>query len=176
MAPASTTPSDDFIQQLTGSQTSLRAMILASLGNHADCQDVLQKTNLVIWKKASEYDPEREFLAWAFGIARFEVLAFIRDRQRERLMFREDVAELLAAVVEAQAESISHRQMALRDCLRELPAQSRKLLDFKYVRGNTTQQISEETGRSIDGVKSVLLRIRKLLGDCVKQRIEAMPE
>ena len=176
MATASTTPSDDFIQQLTGSQTSLRAMIMASLGNHADCQDVLQKTNLVIWRKASEYDPERQFLAWAFGIARFEVLAFIRDSQRERLMFREDVAELLAAFVAAQTESIPHRQIALRDCLRELPAQSRELLDFKYVRGNTTKQISEATGRSIDGVKSVLLRIRKLLGDCVEQRIDAMPE
>lgn len=176
MSDTSTPPSDAFIQQFTGSQSSLRAMIMASLGNYADCEDVLQKTNLVIWKKASEFDSERPFLAWAFGIARIEVLTFIRDRKRDRLAFREDVAELLIEIAEVTAETIPNRQIALRRCVQELPASSRQLLDLKYVRSQSTKQISAATGRSMDGVKSVLVRIRRLLSDCVEKKLEAMPE
>ncbi|WDI43754.1 sigma-70 family RNA polymerase sigma factor [Bremerella sp. P1] len=169
-------PSDVFIQQLTGSQSSLRAIIMASLGNHADCEDVLQATNLVIWKKASEFDPTRPFLAWASGIARIEVLTFIRDRKRDRLAFREDVAELLIDVAEVAAESIPQRQIALRHCLQQLPMESRELLNLKYVRSQSTKQLSAATGRSLDGVKSVLVRIRRLLSECVENKTKAMPE
>jgi RNA polymerase sigma-70 factor (ECF subfamily) len=164
-------PSDQFIHLLTSHQTQLRGVIMAGLGNNADCQDVLQKTNLAIWKKAGEFDESRSFLAWAIGIARFEILAFIRDRQRDRHVFSSEVAEMLVGQAEEAAPEIPARQLALRDCLAELPAASRDLLSLKYFRGQTTVQISEATGRSLDGVKSFLLRVRKLLAECIQRRL-----
>ena len=39
-------------KNLTACQSRLRGFILASLGNYADTADVLQRTNLILWKKA----------------------------------------------------------------------------------------------------------------------------
>ena len=113
MNEPSTQPSDDFIQLLTSHQTQLRGVILAGLGNYVDCQDVLQKTNLAIWKKAAEFDDSKSFLAWAIGIARFEILAFMRDRQRDRHVFDPEVADLLVAQAEREVGGLPERQIAV---------------------------------------------------------------
>ena len=34
---------------------------------------------VVLWKKFGEFDGTRDFRKWAFGVARFEALAFLRD-------------------------------------------------------------------------------------------------
>jgi len=33
--------------------------------NAADADDVLQETNLVLWRKTADFDPAREFMPWA---------------------------------------------------------------------------------------------------------------
>ncbi|MBA4192414.1 MAG: RNA polymerase subunit sigma-70 [Planctomycetaceae bacterium] len=164
-------PSDDFIQHLTSHQTQLRGLIYAALGNYADTQDVLQRTNLVLWKKATEFDADRSFLAWAIGIARFEVLAFVRDQRRERLLFMPELAESLIVQAEELVAEVPARQAALRECLATLPESHRQVLVRKYVKGETLQQLAPAVGRSVDGVKSFLLRVRKALSDCIERRI-----
>lgn len=173
MAEAPTPANDEFISLLTTYQAQLRGVVMAGLGNYANCQDVLQRTNLAIWKKSAEFDSERSFLAWAVGIARYEVLAFIRDRQRERLVFTPDVADLLLTETRDQLDAIPARQLALRQCVSELPEASRDVLRLKYVRAQSIQQVSDATGRSLDGVKSLLLRVRKLLAECIERRLAA---
>ena len=84
-----------YVQELTANQSRLRGFILASLGNYADAADVLQRTNLVLWKKAGEFRPGAEFLPWGLTIARYEVLSFLRDGQRDRHVYSTAVAELM---------------------------------------------------------------------------------
>ncbi len=64
------TSSEQFIQLLTVHQPHLLGYILASLGNRTDCDDVLQKTNLVLWKKSAEFRSGAQFLPWAKRAAR----------------------------------------------------------------------------------------------------------
>ncbi|VTU02584.1 rna polymerase sigma-70 ecf- rhodopirellula baltica : RNA polymerase sigma-70 ECF-like, Rhodopirellula baltica OS=Rhodopirellula sp. SWK7 GN=RRSWK_05077 PE=4 SV=1: Sigma70_r2: Sigma70_r4_2 [Gemmataceae bacterium] len=164
-------PSDEFIQLLTSHQTQLRGLITAALGHAADSQDVLQRTNLAIWRKAADFDPARSFLAWAIGVARYEVLAFLRDRRRERLVFVPEVADLLATEAEDLLPQIPARQAALRECLKELPERNRELLTQKYVRGRSVSDLAAAVGRSADGIKSLLLRVRRVLEDCITRRL-----
>lgn len=173
MTDAPAPPDDDFIQLLIAHQTQIRGVVLAGLGNYADCQDVLQKTNLALWRKAAEFDRSRSFQAWAVGVARFEILAFIRDRQRDRHVFAPEVADMLVAEAEEQLREPPARQAALRDCIHELPEPSRRVLTLKYVHGMSIDRISEAVGRSADGVKSLLLRVRKLLAACIERRVAA---
>ena len=169
-------PSDEFIRLLTSHQTQLRGVILAGLGNYEDCQDVLQKTNLAIWKKAVEFDENKSFLAWAIGIARFEILAYMRDRQRDRHVFDPEVADLLIAQAGREVGGMPERQVALRECIRGLSERNRNVLQLKYVRNNTITAISDVIGRSHDGVKSLLLRVRKVLAECIERRLAANPD
>ena len=164
---------DHFVQQLASCQTQLRGYILAALGNYANTEDVLQRTNLTLWRKADTYEPQGRFLNWAISVAKFEVLRFLRDTRRDRHIFDQDVAELLLATAENQVEKSSGRVDALRECLGNVPSGHRKLLWMRYDEGKSIKEIATESQRSIDSVKSLFLRVRRGLEDCIRARQRA---
>lgn len=114
MAKPENSASDAFIQSLTKHQSHLRAFILGSFGDYVHCEDVLQQTNLILWEKCGDFRQGSEFLPWALAIARFEILAFIHDSQRDRLVFHPDVAKLMTEAAFPKINQVSERQQALR--------------------------------------------------------------
>uniref|UniRef100_UPI003784FDE3 sigma factor n=1 Tax=Prosthecobacter sp. TaxID=1965333 RepID=UPI003784FDE3 len=50
------------------------------LPSREDASEALQETIIVLWQKFGEFDPTREFRAWASGIAQHKALALLRDR------------------------------------------------------------------------------------------------
>jgi RNA polymerase sigma-70 factor, ECF subfamily len=165
-----------YVQELTACQSRLRGYILAALGNYANTADVLQRTNLTLWKKAQEFRPGADFLPWAFAIAHYEILSFLRDHQRDRLVFTEDVAKLLLDAAKSEVSNLGERQIALRECLKKLPERSRDMLWHRYDIGKSIRQIAHESNRSEDSVKSLMLRIRRSLERCIEatMRLDAM--
>jgi RNA polymerase sigma-70 factor (ECF subfamily) len=61
----------------------LRAFAVRLLGD-ADGEDAAQAALLRVFSRASEYDPSRDALAWALGIAAWECRTLRRKRQRRR--------------------------------------------------------------------------------------------
>jgi DNA-directed RNA polymerase specialized sigma24 family protein len=59
-----------------------------------EADDVLQKTNLVLWQKAAEFDESRPFLPWAIRFAQLQALAYLKrlHRQHGRLLIDDDLA------------------------------------------------------------------------------------
>jgi len=164
-------PSDDFLRAMTEHQTQILGFITASLRDPARSQDVLQNTNLALWKKAQEYRPEERFLPWALGFARFEILVSLRNRGRDRLAFNTDLVELMFDPLSEEVEGIPDRQIALRHCLKELPQKQQQMLAMRYGNRVPLAEIASATGRSLDSVKSLLSRIRKALGSCINRRL-----
>ena len=68
---------EQFVQQLAENQNRLYGYVYSLVGDHAQAADVVQETNMVLWRKLDEFDPQRPFLPWAFTIGRFQVLAHI---------------------------------------------------------------------------------------------------
>ena len=66
MSPSDPAPADDFVQQLTANQNRLYGYIFSLLGDHHRANDVLQETNMVLWRKAAEFQTDRDFIPWAF--------------------------------------------------------------------------------------------------------------
>jgi len=145
---------------------------MASLGHHANSDDVLQRTNLTLWRKANDFRPDADFMPWAITIARFEVLAFLRDHGRDRLVFDPDVMELVGCEVNEKLDSMTQRQQALRECMDKLSTENRDLLRQKYIHQQSISQISISTQRSMDSVKSLMLRIRRRLAECVERHLQ----
>lgn len=173
MAKPENSASDAFIQSLTMHQSHLRAFILGSLGDYTHCEDVLQQTNLILWEKCGDFRQGSEFLPWALAIARFEILAFFRDSQRDRLVFHPDVAKLMTEAVFPEINQVSERQQALRECIKRLPERRLEVLKLFYVTNVRMKEIARQTGRSVNGVKSLLLRIRKTLRRCIGTHLES---
>ena len=88
----------DFAQQITESQQRLYRYIYSLTGNSASSWDILQETNIVLWKKQADFAPGTRFDSWSYTIARFQVLAYLRDRKRK------PVSILTPELVEAFAE------------------------------------------------------------------------
>src|SRR3954471_11947014 len=102
---------DKFICMLTDHQVDLQAFIMSSLGNYSDTLDVLQLTNIALWKKSAQFTPGANFLPWALKVAKFELLAFMRLRRRDRHTFSLELVELMADVaIERSSETTARCQ------------------------------------------------------------------
>jgi RNA polymerase sigma-70 factor (ECF subfamily) len=60
-------------------QEDLFRYIYSLLPHQEDARDALQETSVALYRKFADYDPDKPFLAWAYGFAYLEVL-----KQRER--------------------------------------------------------------------------------------------
>ena len=164
---------EQFVRQLTENQNRLYGYVYSLLGDHSRADDVLQETNLVLWRKIGEYDPSRPFLPWAFGIVRFQVLAQLRDKQRDRLLLDTNLAEMLSEEAVRQSEQIDAVREALRPCMGLLTPSNRELIEERYFRATPVSDIGKAANRSIPSIKVALLRIRRQLAECVQKRMAA---
>lgn len=161
----------EFIHQLTNSQTRLLGYLVSLLGSVHDARDVLQATNVALWEKRVEFRAGADFGPWARKFAYFQSLAFIRDRKRDRHVFDDD---LLAQLAEDEMPSWDEdvRDLALRDCLSQLPENQRKLIKYRYDDGGSIAEVVKKSGKKASAVKVMLMRIRKGLLVCIKSKIE----
>jgi RNA polymerase sigma-70 factor (ECF subfamily) len=76
---------EEFARLVTDAQQRRYAYIYSLLGSSSASWDVLQETNMVLWKKRDQFELGTNFRAWAHSIGRFQVMAYLRDRKREPL-------------------------------------------------------------------------------------------
>ncbi len=111
----------EFAVLLRQHQTQLFGYIYSLVRDLDDADDLFQQTSLVLWEKFAQFDAARSFISWACGVARYEVLNFVRSHHRDRLYFSD---ELNLAMIEAQAalddERLEERRDALSSCMRKL--------------------------------------------------------
>jgi RNA polymerase sigma-70 factor (ECF subfamily) len=152
-------------------QPSLSAFISSTITDFADAEDVLQKTAAAAVKKFDQYDPERPFLPWLIGIARFEILRHLRDSASGRLHYVSNVLPDIAAAFEDIAPELDDRRAALSSCLEHVRGRSRDVLQERYGQGKKTGAIAESLGLSPNNVSVILNRVYRSLRDCIQRRI-----
>jgi RNA polymerase sigma-70 factor (ECF subfamily) len=166
-------PTGEFVQLLTGSQSRLYAYICTLIGGTGGARDVLQETNLVLWDKSREYDPARPFLPWAYRIAHFQVLAYRKRCARSRLIFDERLISEVAQEFLRRDTEHDRQLDALGRCLETLTGPRRELVDRRYRRGETVEQIAGRLCKAPNVVSASLYRIRKALLECIEARLAA---
>ncbi len=162
---------EKFVQLLTAHQGILYAYIRSRLPDSVVVQDVLQETNLVLWRRSEEFEAGTNFVAWACKVAYFQVLAFYRDNKRESMVFNVELVYMLAQQNEEKLADAQDLQQILSRCVNKLPEQSRRLIQQRYAPGGSVQSIAEKQGRSIGAVSQTLYRIRQLLQECVQKTL-----
>jgi RNA polymerase sigma-70 factor (ECF subfamily) len=168
-------PSDDFVAFLTSSQDLLRAYATSCVGNYNDACDVMQKVNLVLLKKGKNFTSESEFRAWAIEVAKYEILAYARSRQRDRLVFSPELVELMAESAASPLLRLTDRHRALRKCLSLLSPDKQRMLTLRYSQDMAIPELSVEFGKSQGAVKAVLLRLRRSLNKCIAKQLTSLP-
>ncbi len=154
---------------ITEHQQRLYGYIHSLTGDRAASWDILQETNLVIWRKRAEFESIANFASWALTIARFQVLAHLRDRSREPLsVLSQDLMEVFGDEPEALNEQWDDRLHALRRCRRKLPERSQLLLNLFYDRGLLIPEIAERMQMKPNAIKQAIFRVRRILADCIE--------
>ena len=92
MPPPSTDRHREFLRCFTANEAAIRAYVRRLVPLRSDADDVMQEVAVVLWEKFDEFREGGDFRAWALGVARFEVLAWLRDKARDRLVLAQDVA------------------------------------------------------------------------------------
>lgn len=166
-----TDPNETFVQNIAEHQNRVFGYIYSMLGDHNRAADVLQETNLVLWRKRESYQPDAPFLPWAFGIARMQVLAHVRDRGRQNCLLDQELVEMVAEEAEQQAGKIEEMRVSLRHCVSELSDKHRQLVTQRYFLQTPIQEVARSMGLGLSATKVTLLRLRRKLAECVQRRL-----
>ncbi len=168
-------PSDSdglFVSQLTEHQLALRLYVRSLLPGDGGAGDVVQQANAKIWEKRADFEMGTNFKAWAFSIARYEVLNYRKQQARDsRLVFGSELEQVIAAELAGEDLNIEKRLEALRECLSKLRPQERQLLMHRYSNRGTLADFAAVIGRSLGGLKVTLYRLRSALLLCMERRL-----
>lgn len=162
---------ESFIELLTGAQSAVFGYAMSLCHDPSLAKDILQETNLTLWRKAGDFEEGTNFTAWACRTAYFHVLNQRRKQSREQLVFDEDVFDYLAERQESRSPDTDDRLEALRACISVLPPQQRDLIDRRYQPGATVQEIAKDGGKSEGAISQALFRIRAALQKCVEHKM-----
>lgn len=156
-----------FLCLFSESEAALQAFVRALLPSSSDASQVSQDVAVVLWQKFVDFDATRDFRKWAFGVARYQVLAFLRDRGRDRHVFSGDLVDELADQAEEAVPRHRAQQEALETCLGKLPESQRVLVLAAYAEGVRMDELASKRGQTAMSLYKALQRIRKALMECV---------
>jgi RNA polymerase sigma-70 factor, ECF subfamily len=160
------------LQLFVRHQPRIKGFILALLCDFAAAEDVLQETFLVVQNKAAEFDPTTNFLAWAFRIARFQVMKAQTAHQRHAARLSDAVLESLAACAPTEPWDDS-RLKHLSVCLEKLAPQARRIIDLFYRDEHKPQEIAQRLSWTPAAVSVALSRARKALRECIEHQLQS---
>ncbi len=142
----------------------------------ADADDLVQETFLAAFssrKQPKTSDPA-EWGRWLRGIARNMFLRLLRNSKHsypsaDISQFSSD-EEFWNNEFSGDSEAARHLK-ALEQCLESLTDRNREAVEMRYRNNSTREEIAEKTGLSMDGVKSMLRKIRSTLGECIQRHL-----
>jgi RNA polymerase sigma-70 factor (ECF subfamily) len=139
-----------------------------------DAEDIFQETCEVICEKFDAFrdgGDGSDFLAWARQIAWWRVRAARTVFARSKRMLSENVMQLIAGTAESMQEELGARGEALEVCLQKLPPRDRELITARYQQGVSVEEAARRNGRSLEAAYKALMRIRRVLHECVSRQV-----
>ncbi|MBA4065835.1 MAG: RNA polymerase subunit sigma-70 [Isosphaera sp.] len=162
---------DEFVRLLAQNQRRLFVYVHTLVPHRDDADEVLQNTNLVLWREFGSFEPGTNFAAWACRVALNQVLAWRKKRQRDRLQFSDEFLAVVAAETEDAADALEEQNRALAGCLEKLPAEQRELVRLRYTEGGSIEAVAATARRTVVATYRALSRARHTLHDCVTRTL-----
>jgi len=155
---------DELVARL---QPSLWRYAHAVVGEEEGAWEVLQEAWVAILKGLRSVNEPGAFRSWACRIITHKAADWLRQRKRQRLLFRELPDE---AILPARPAPGVTEQTALRVATHSLPPSSRALLALRYGHGLSISEIGAALGLPEGTVKSRLHRVREALRKLLEAR------
>lgn len=159
-----------FVKLFAHNEAGLRRFVGSFLPSWGDVDEVVQRAAIAMWRKFDQFDPETHFMKWACVVTRFEALAYRRKAARDRLVFRDDMLELMAEEAAEEFDGRNAEHEALESCLLAMPEKQRKFVMLAYTPGVKITELAEEAGSTAAAFYMRLKRLRGQLMKCVEAK------
>lgn len=162
---------EHFTRLWTEVQPSVSGYIHAMVRDDSVAKDIVQETALALLRKFPAFDPQREFLPWALGAAKFELMGHWRDAGRCRVQFDDVLLGQITASWSEEAPQIGNEEAALHTCLEKLARHARDVVQMRYFDSLDSLEIARRLGSTAGAVRVALQRIRVQLRECVERQL-----
>jgi RNA polymerase sigma-70 factor (ECF subfamily) len=151
---------------------SIYFMLLKMVNNASDAEDLTIEAFGKAFRNIDSYTPNFAFSTWLFKIATNNCIDFIRKKQSSPSIIDhtpdEDMdsytANIQADTPDPEEEMINRQKIAaLRDVVNQLKPRYRILIELRYFREYSYEEISLELALPIGTVKAQLFRAKTLL-------------
>jgi RNA polymerase sigma-70 factor (ECF subfamily) len=155
----------------------LRASVAGLCPPGVDSDEIAHLAFIQAYRRLEEYQAGTNFFAWLCAIARHQLLAEFKRRQRQTQnqsnYLTELLSERLAGLTDEQAEQSQLRLRLLQACVELLPPPAQTVLDQRYGKRFTVGSIARGLGRSASAVSVELFALREKLRQCVERKWRA---
>lgn len=149
----------------------LRAYLRARMTDWSEADDLAQEVFLTAYRRIHDFRGEGELEPWLKVIAKNHLRNHIRKRRDECVGGSEELSRLMDQ--ETAGIVIGRPSLeALAECMRKIEGPSLTLLKDRYVEGKSVRELAAESGRGYSALTMQLHRLRELLADCVRQKME----
>jgi RNA polymerase sigma-70 factor (ECF subfamily) len=160
-------------------QAQLRAFFAMRLRDKALAEDLAQEVFVVAYRKVQSLRSSVPFYAWLKGIAVNIYRNELRRRKEGLLGDAEAVVQALDAAAADYSDSLEARSAqtdfleAMVDCKDRLDPVSRGMVEDHYTRDMGLSAIALQVGKSAKAVAVSLVRIRRVLRECIEHKTES---
>ena len=157
-------------------------MLLKMVNNTSDAEDLTIEAFGKAFKNLEQYAPNYAFSTWLFKIATNNCIDFIRKKKANTVSLDSSdddsdkpPTDIMASVLDPEESMIKEQKLKImRSIVEKLKPRYRKLIELRYFKEYSYEEISEELELPIGTVKAQLFRARELLYNILRNTTHHM--
>lgn len=160
---------------------SLYFMMLKMTNNQHDADDLTIEAFGKAFKNLKQYTPDYAFSTWLFKIATNNCIDFMRKKKKGDITLNTDSDDALASIshqipasnLDPEESFIKEQKIDLvRDVVHKLKPHYKKLIELRYFKEYSYEEIVDELDLPLGTVKAQLFRAREFLFNILKNSKE----
>jgi len=153
-------------------------MLLKMVNNKNDAEDLTIEAFGKAFKNIEQYTPNYAFSTWLFKIATNNCIDFIRKKKANVISIDQAEEEndmapppLLSSSLDPEEGMIKNQKVSLmRSVVNKLKPRYRNLIELRYFKEYSYEEIAKELNLPLGTVKAQLFRARELLFNILKNK------
>jgi RNA polymerase sigma-70 factor (ECF subfamily) len=144
--------------------------VLRMVRNEAIAEELNSDVFLDVWRQAGTFEGRSAVSTWIFSIARFKALNMLQRRPEEEL--DDERASAIEDDADDPETALAKKDKAavLRQCLDELSAEHREIVNLVYYQHKSVEEVSGIVGIPEATVKTRMFYARKKLSELLTER------
>lgn len=155
----------------TRAQPHVSAFVSSMVLDFHAAEDLIQQVACAVAEQFEAYDPDRPFVPWAIGIARFKVFNYYRSKKRDKHVFDSDAINGIAQAYADLEPELDPRRKALDTCIKKVNGRASQMLELRYIREMKPARIAQKLEMTPNAVSVMLHRIRAALNKCIEHEL-----